>query len=108
MRINVPLGSMRANHAERALRILEGSRRFRIWTGVGHTILHQHACDVDRVEPVTHLRSLKINGHDPVATARKYHHGSAGVLLLRSEDSQSRCGDVPDAHHRPACDGAVL
>ena len=39
--INFPLGSVLANEAERALRILKCSGGFGIRAGVGHAILHQ-------------------------------------------------------------------
>ena len=54
--IDVPFGGVRTHDTNRALRILQGRRRFRVRPSVGNTVFEQHACDTDGVELIGRLR----------------------------------------------------
>ena len=76
--IDVPLGGVRADDAEGALRVLQGGGRFRIGAGVGHAVFHQDAGDADGVEPVADFGAFEIDGEDVVAAAGEDDDCGAG------------------------------
>src|SRR5208337_2922658 len=71
VRVNMPLRSVRAHDAQRALGILERSTRFRIGARIGYAVLEQHARDTRGVEPLAHFRAFQVDGQDAVAASGK-------------------------------------
>ncbi len=101
-RINMPLRRMGANHAERALCVLQRSRRFGIRPRIRHPVFQQHAGDVDGIEPVAHLRAFEINGENAVSASGKNYHRRARAGRLCRVERERRCRNVADTIHKAA------
>ena len=108
MRINVPVGGMRADDSESALGVLQRSRGLGIRPGIGHTVFDKNAGNARRGQPRAHLGSLKVNGQDAVRASGKNDDCGAGILTLRRVKSEGRAGHVAQPDDRFARDKRFL
>ena len=67
------------DHADGALRVLQGRRVARQPGAHRHAIFHQRAIHAQRIQPLAHFGALQIEGEDVVAASGKDDYRGAGI-----------------------------
>src|SRR5215469_1010495 len=101
MRVEVPLGRVRASDAHSLLSVFEISGIVRVVVGEWHTILHQNTGHSDGVEPGANLSAFEIVSKNAIAASGKNDDGCTGILVLgRRIKRERRLADVGQMRQR--------
>src|SRR5579871_1212287 len=78
--VNMPLGGVTSNQAQRPLRILKSQGRLGIGSGARYTIFDQNAGDAGGSEPVADLGAFQVGDENVVAASGKNDNRRPGVF----------------------------
>ena len=107
LRIDVPLRSVRADHADSSLGVLK--RGVRLWEGprVRNPVFQQNAGDCFFAQPVANLSAFQIDGKNVVAASGENDDRGAGVLAFPVDTPSAwavrRCRAESAAYRRSDC-----